>query len=239
MTSPLPRFEAVSRRRFLQRSVLAAGGLAVTGLVAGCSKSDQQVFDQGTAAGAGSTATTAAASSSAPGSTAGPATTVSHTTVLPADPFPQGAELQLAFTYAAGGGGQVHNPYIAVWIETPSGELVQTVSVWYSAREAKYLRELTRWYQAETTLIDGGGTDNVASVSGATRNAGSYTVVWDGTDVDGNPVAKGDYVVCVESAREHGPHQLSTGPVTIGTSAFSTTLPDSGELSALKVDFVV
>lgn len=230
MTSPLPRFEAVSRRRFLRQSLAAAGGLAIAGsALAACSDNDAEVFGASDTIAPTSTAIdTTAAPDSAP------------TTPVDDGLFPAGAELQVDFTYAAAdSGSRIRNPYIAVWVENPTGELVQTISLWYSAREAKYLRGLARWYVAELTHLDGGGTDNVETISGATRTAGAYSVVWDGTDADGNIVAQGDYVICVESAREHGPQSLSTGAVAIGASGFSTTLPDDGELSAVTVNLAV
>lgn len=242
MTTPLPRYEIVSRRHFLQRSLMAAGGVAAAGLVASaCSGNDAAAF--------GASDTSAPTSTEGSGTTvAAPVTTASTvTTVAPVDPsaatpsgdlFPGGAELQVNFSYAATD-GRVRNPFIAVWIENPTGELVQSLALWYAPREARYVTQLARWYNAEVVLIDGGGTDNVESISGATRSAGTYNLVWDGTDVDGNVVSQGNYVVCVESAREHGPHCLSTGTITIGTVGSSTTLPNDTELSALVVDFVV
>lgn len=234
---PLPRFEAVSRRHFLRQSLVAVGGLTVAGsALAACSDNDAEVF------GASDTIapppSSAAATTVTPETTAAPESTL--TTSVDDGLFPPGAELQVDFTYVASeSGGRIRNPYIAVWVENPTGELVQTIALWYSAREAKYVRGLNRWYAAELVHLDGGGTDNVESISGATRTAGNYSVVWDGTDVDGNIVAQGDYVICVESAREHGPRSLSVGAVTIGASGFSTALPDDGELSAVVVNIAV
>ncbi len=244
MTSPLPRFEAVSRRHFLRQSLAAAGGLAIAGsALAACSDNDAEAFDTSDTSAPTSTAgdTTAAP----PDTTAAPPDMTSApesapTTSVDDGLFPAGAELQVDFTYAAAdSGSRILNPYIAVWVENPMGELVQTIALWYSAREAKYLRGLGRWYVAELIHLDGGGSDNVETISGATRTAGAYSVVWDGTDAEGNIVAQGDYVVCVESAREHGPRSLSTGAITVGASGFSTTLPDDGELSAVTVNLAV
>lgn len=235
MSFPLPRFEAVSRRQFLQ-------GTAVVGAVAliptACSNNDKSVF--------GSDTTTLPAATSAPTTDGGsPATTDSDAAtttpaaqVSAADAFPAGAELQVSFTYSAAG-DRVRNPYVAVWVETPAGDMVQTISLWLLTNKTRYLDHLTRWYNAESTLLDAGGTNNLDARAGATRGAGDYQVVWDGTDVDGRPVAKGDYVLCIEAAREHGPYELITGPITIGDSAFTTKLDDSGELSNASAAFVV
>lgn len=244
MTSPLPRYEAVSRRRFLRQSLVAAGGLAVAGsALAACSDNDAEAFGASdtiapTSSAAATTAVPPETTAAAPDTTAAPDS--APTTSVDDGLFPAGAELQVDFTYAAAdSGSRILNPYIAVWVESPTGELVQTIALWYLATEAKYVRSLSRWYVAELIHLDGGGTDNVETISGATRAAGAYSVVWDGTDTDGNIVAKGDYVICVESAREHGPRSLSIGAITVGASGFSTTLPDDGELSAVTVNLAV
>lgn len=228
----LPRYE-LSRRALLRRTLLAGGALATAPLLAACGNDDADVFDSGDSATVPSSApATPGASSTAPADTAA-------TTAAPSgDALPAGAQLQVAFTYTASG-GRVKNPYIAVWVETRAGELVQTISVWYSTREAKYLRELTNWYVTESNYLDAGGADTVASVSGATRNAGTYQLVWDGRDAAGNPVAQGDYVLLVESAREHGPHQVTSADISLGSEGFTVTLPDDGELTALSATYVV
>ena len=63
--------------------------------------------------------------------------------------------------------------------------------------------------------------------------------MWDCTDVDGARVTAGDYVVCIEAAREHGPYELITGQVTFGSQPFDEALEDNDELSNASVVFVV
>ncbi len=233
---PLPRFEAVSRREFLARSA-ALGAAVLVG--AGCSNDDRSKLGSETLPT--TAANSAAPSTLAPTSTGAPATDAATTTsattqpVASGDAFPAGAQLEVAFTYS----GQGRNPYIAVWVETPEGDIVQTISLWLQINKSRYLDHLKRWYNAETNLLDAGGTNNLDAIAGASRPAGDYQVVWDGTDVEGNPVAQGDYVLCIEAAREHGPYELVSGPITIGTTGFQATLDDNGELSAVEVTFVV
>jgi hypothetical protein len=109
---------------------------------------------------------------------------------------------------------------------------VQTISLWYeqSGKGARWLNELRGWYAAS------GGS---ATTSGATRAAGSYSVVWDGTDLDGNLVAQGDYVLYVEAAREHGPYEITSTPITIDGSGFTVALGDEGELTAVSATLTV
>ena len=231
MSTFLSRFESVSRRHFLHRSAMV-GGVGALALVPGVACSDDKSQLGGLPTAPSNVATTVATDGSTSGSTDTGATTTQVT--LPADPFPDGAELQVNFTFTGSG----RNPYIAVWIEDAAGGLVQTLALWFRRNEPRYLSHLTRWYDAESALLNNGGTDNLDALASASRAAGSYQVVWDGTDVDGNVVAKGNYVLCIEAAREHGPYEVATGPITIGADGFTTTLADNNELSAMVVTFV-
>ena len=181
--------------------------------------------------------TTTTPSSSTPAAPAttpatAPATTpatVAETTTT----FPAGAEMVVDFTFRPGNTGRANNPYVAVWVEDTDGNLVQTVSLWYeqSGKGTKWLRDLRQWNATAA------GTE--VTTSGATRSAGSYSVVWDGTDIDGNLVAQGDYVLYVEAAREHGPYEITSSPITVSNDGFSVTLADDGELSALSATMTV
>jgi hypothetical protein len=241
MTSPEPRFVRVSRRAFLARSAAVGGLLAVPALA--CAKSDEEVFASattttavpGTAAPATATTSTTTPPRTSSTTSSTSSTTTTSTTQAPTSggSFPDGAELVVSFTFAAAGGGRVNNPYIAVWVEDPDGNLVDTISLWFEqGKGVRWLPDLRRWYAASD-----GGDDT--TMSGATRVAGSYTVAWDGTDLDGNAVPAGDYVLHIEAAREHGPYELVTGDLTIGAEPFQVTLTPSGELTAASAELKV
>ncbi len=63
----------------------------------------------------------------------------------------------------------------------------------------------------KTSLID--------TVSGATRGAGEYRAVFDGTDNEGKVLPRGEYTLCLEVAREHGTYQLIRENVELGAAA--------------------
>ena len=216
----LPFFERATRRALLQRGLSAAGLLAAGAWLAACGNDDSNSF----ATTAATTATTrrSASSTSAAGSTGSTQTSGGATAST--------APVTVAFAYhAADTSGRVRNPYIAVWVEDASSTVVGVVSVWYSSRDSKYLRELTE-YTAATTTVSSGAID---AVSGATRSAGDYHVQWDGIGLDGTALS-GQYTVWIEAAREHGPHSVTSGPVTLGTPG-TATIPANGELSAATV----
>jgi hypothetical protein len=218
----LPMFERASRRAVLKRALAASGLLAVGAALASCGDDDAAVFS--------STATSAA-----PGTTGAPATTTPPTaarrssvpTTVPSAARP--ATVAIAFTYTAADAGRVRNPYVAAWVEDGSSTMVGLISVWYSTRDARYLRELTEF----TAAAGDASAAQVDAVSGATRTPGAATLQWDGVGLDGSPLV-GDHTVWIEAAREHGPHSVISGPVTFGRSG-TTTIAGSGELSDATV----
>jgi hypothetical protein len=125
----------------------------------------------------------------------------------------------------------VSNPYIAVWIEDGAGDLVDTVALWFLQRQEglRWLTDLRRWYNVD------GSQQAIDTVSSATRRPGDYMLSWGMTDMDGAPVEAGEYYVCIESAREHGPYSLIRSAVTIEAGMGSVELPADGELSNATV----
>ena len=212
MSSSESRYEKISRRSMLAGAAALGAALAVPALACGGSSSDKSAFATSTTGGASPTT----AGTSSPTTASGPL-------------FPAGGEMVVDFTFASSEGGSVKNPYIAVWIETPQGALVKTVSLWYeqTSKGKKYLSDMRKWYAASS-----GATP---ATSGATRVPGTYSVVWNGTDESGQPVSQGDYVVFIEAAREKGPYELISQPVAIGTAPFEDQLTPKGELTAASI----
>jgi thiamine biosynthesis lipoprotein ApbE len=108
-------------------------------------------------------------------------------------------DLALAKSPKASAGKPYRRPYVAVWIEDPSGRPVRTVAVW--GNDPKYLKELTLWW-----TIGSKDAALVKAVSKATRDGGAYKLSWDGLDDKGQPVPQGVYVVRLEVHREFGQH---------------------------------
>jgi hypothetical protein len=153
--------------------------------------------------------------------------------------FPGSKELAIAFTYVAESGGRMHNPYIAVWIEDPTGVALRTLEISFEqgGRGRKYLRDLPRWFNADQVRQIAGGVDVTTTVSSATRLPGAYSFVWDGRDDAKGQLSAGDYVVCIEAARERGPYSLVKEPITVGASAFKKSPANNNELQAVAIEF--
>lgn len=217
------RYASTARRTLLARQAAIAALVLIPGIACGGS-TDASVFE--------STQTQATVVT--------PDDTTAATTALPApeaksDVFPATGELVVSFTFApSSSGGRIENPYIAVWVEDGNGNLVKTISLWFeqSGKGTKYLSDLRQWNSASGQTVD-------AATSGATRVAGDYTVVWDGTDLTGEPVAQGEYVLYIEAAREHGPYEITSTPITIGTDGFAVTLADNGEMTGATAELRV
>lgn len=220
MGSSQSRFVLVSRRALLK----GLGVAATAGAVGACSGGDSQVFVSSSDVVAG---TDVQPSPEASAGTSGNATGAANGAPLPAS-----AKLTVAFTFAVGGdqGGPARNPYVAVWIEDDGEEMVSTLAVWHLQQDERWLHELKRWYQ-----VSGGYEVN----TGPTRVAGDYSLVWDGTGREGGKVPSGQYFVCIEAAREHGPYELIRQPVTLGASAVTKDLEPNQELTKASVSYTV
>ena len=202
---------AISRRSVLAGAAAFGAVLAVPALACG-GKSDKAVFSSTTQV-PGTTVPSRGSSTSATGIS-----------------IPASGQVAIDFTYAATGGGNAENPYIAVWVETATGEFVDTISLWYSSGEnERYLSDMRSW------ISSSGGTDR--SMSGATRTAGSYSVVWDGKDASGQKMPQGEYLFFIECAREKGPYEVISQPLTIAAVPASASPSGKGEISKVSMTY--
>lgn len=218
----------------------AGAGAVALGTVA-CGNADAQVFAGAVAEPIETTTTeppTTTTTSAAPSTTEaaepqGPTTTLPDANVVGAA---VNGSMVVSFTYTRVGPGKIESPYIAVWIESSEGDLLETVSLWYeqSRRGRRWIDHLDRWFAGDTTRVSVGGADVSATISSATRPPGEYAVTWDGL-IAGVPAPVGDYFVCIESAREDGPYSLICEPIRLDGSRPQIALPDNGELSAASV----
>ena len=209
----------LGRRQFLQGSVVTALLALSPRAARAATKTTKK---KTTAKSKTSTKTTATST----------ATTTAATKASSGTSWDASKELVVAFTFATTDGGfRVHNPYVAVFIEDSVGALVRTIDLSIeTGRGLRYLNELRHWYNASN-----GGDGLVDTISSATRIPGTYNVVWEGRNEKKALVSQGEYYVCIEAAREHGPYELIREPITVGTTAFTKKFADSGELSGASV----
>ncbi len=180
-----------------------------------------------TSSTASPTTTSETTTSAAPATSTTATTSATSTTrsAGPATALPAGADLVVNFTYEQAAGGKNVPPYIAVWIEDDSGDLVETVALWYQqfGRGENWLPDLRRWYNT---------TGGSVADSGPTRAPGQHQVAWSGSSEFGAPMPPGRYYVCVESARERGPYSLVRTAVDLSGGGINVQLGADGELKA-------
>jgi thiamine biosynthesis lipoprotein ApbE len=124
--------------------------------------------------------------------------------------------------------GRARRPFVAVWIEDENHKPVRRISVWYN--KPRWLPDLRSWFAAKREV-----EFDAASVTGATRPAGQYTLVWDGKNDAGEYVPLGKYTVFIEAAREHGTYQLIKQEMKFNGKNQSQVLPGGEEMTAASL----
>ncbi len=232
--TPISRYEEVSRRSFLRRATQTAGLVVIFPILSACGD-DREVF-QGGASTTLAPPTTVTTTTLPPTTSTTAPTTTKAEVIDAGESLPSGSEMVVAFSYTPSAtGGRVRNPYVAVWVEDEGGELVDTIALWYlqTQKGTRWLTDLRRWYSVD------GSQSTVDAVSSATRTPGDYRVVWNTSDTAGQQIVAGDYFVCIEAAREHGPYSLIREPISISAESMTIALGSDGELDNAGVDLRV
>jgi thiamine biosynthesis lipoprotein len=128
-----------------------------------------------------------------------------------------------------GFGDRTRRPYVAIWAEDSSGQVVRTIAAW--ASKPRYVPELRTWWEHNK------GSQGLYQMTRATRAAGQYSVVWNGQSDKGQPVAPGVYRIWVETNREHGNHYQEYAMIECSGKPASAMLRDTPEFEAVKVEF--
>ncbi len=148
-------------------------------------------------------------------------------------------ELCLKFEINHPEGGRYLRPYVAVWIEDREAFPVRTLLLWLLAppKGERWISDLRRWSRGDQMrrLVD--PQDLVATISGATRNPGEYSVTWDGKDDHGQPVKPGTYTLYLEAAREHGTYQLMKHEFSVGGTEFTAAVKGNEEIKGATLEY--
>lgn len=144
-------------------------------------------------------------------------------------------ELVVTLELAAPAGRRAPRPFVAVWIEDADKYPVRTLALWFNG--GRWLPDLRQWHHGDQLRALAEGTDLTKTVAAATRPPGKYTLRWDGKDNAGKPVAAGKYTVCIETAREHGTHQLIRQELDCGGVAAKAEAKANPEVTAATFDY--
>ena len=134
--------------------------------------------------------------------------------------------LSVSVTTVAPGGGYSPKNVVAIWIQTNTGVFVKSLLVYANARKA----DLSTWYPNSS-----GNTVN--AVTGATQSSnGTRTCTWNGTDVAGNVVVDGTYLVCMNIA--DGRTAFASFSFTKGTSAVTLTPANVTNFTNISISWI-
>lgn len=125
-----------------------------------------------------------------------------------------GRRIEVTFDYQRQGGAGSNQ--FAVWIEDAQGDLVKTLAVTqYTSTGGWRLRKssLSHWQEIADPLHM--SMEEIDAVSGATpKQSGTYRVIWDFTNQNGNPVPDGEYRCKLEAALFFTSYALYDGSFT-------------------------
>lgn len=127
-----------------------------------------------------------------------------------------------------------HRPFAAIWVENDKRQAVRNLALWYN--KPKWIPDLRNWYRINGERFKA-DKENYASVTGATRNPGKYTVKWDGRDDSGKYVAQGKYTIIIETAKEHGTDEILRQPLELLKSPVKVTHNGNVEISNVSFEF--
>ena len=128
------------------------------------------------------------------------------------------------------GRGGPERQYVAVWITDEAGKMVRVLAFW--ANKPRYFNELSIFWTAMAR-----DENRLSSVARATRPAGTYEFVWDGTDDQRRPVPTGTYKINVETNQEHGAYAKKSGLIDCGTSPSELTLSATANFEAVSIHY--
>ncbi len=150
-----------------------------------------------------------------------------------AKPLPDNAKVDIEFELPKIDTSMYARPYVAVWIEDEKRNPVKTIALWVGKDE--WLKDLRSWWRKvgryDRELVD--------AVTSATRPAGQYRFVWDGTDDNGNFIEQGNYTLYIEVVREHGGRNYLRQKMTLADSEVSYEFEPTQETGTITVNYQV
>ena len=97
------------------------------------------------------------------------------------------------------------------------------------------LKDLRSWWRKvgryDRELVD--------AVTSATRPAGQYRFVWDGTNDDGQRLEQGDYTLHVEVVREHGGRNYLRQKIQLADKEARYQIKPTEETGVITVNYQV
>jgi hypothetical protein len=132
---------------------------------------------------------------------------------------------------------EYHKPYIAIWIENTDQTFAGNLSVWYDVKKrdnvgAKWLKDMRQWWRRSGRDL----TMPADGVSTATRIVGEHTLNFSDNHSVVSTLAKADYNLVVEAAREGGGREVVKVPFQWKGKATTVTGQGNFELGKITVE---
>ncbi|EDP57819.1 DUF2271 domain-containing protein [Vibrio sp. AND4] len=152
---------------------------------------------------------------------------------LLAAPLPDNAKIDFEFELPKIDTSMYARPYVAVWVEDDERKPVKTIQLWVGKDE--WLKDIRSWWRKvgryDRELVD--------AVTSATRPAGQYRFVWDGTNDDGQRLQQGDYTLHMEVVREHGGRNYLRQKIQLADNEVRYQLEPTEETGVITVNYQV
>ena len=156
-----------------------------------------------------------------------------------------GRRLEVSFTYTKQ--RLIASSQYAFWIEDMDGNYINTVYVtqWTAEGGFSYRpHSIPKWVSVARPADKSDA--QIDAISGATPRNGDYTVIWDFTDYNGNPVTGTEFRFFFEGTMNNEDDVMYTGVISTGSQEWSEapipiyTIQDSeykGMLSNVRVSY--
>lgn len=112
---------------------------------------------------------------------------------------------------------EYHRPYVAIWIQDESNQVVANLAVWYEVNNAnnegaKWLNDLRQWWRRAGRTM----SMPVDGVTGATRPVGQHKLHFVAGEQPLGELKAGNYTLMIEAVREVGGRELLQLPFEWG-----------------------
>lgn len=144
--------------------------------------------------------------------------------------WPKGYQAQLEVNIPKLAVEKYRAPYVSIWVTDTEKKLVRTLAVW--GNDEKWINSNYVWWRRY-----GRQMTNLDAVAKPSRQPGQYKLAWDGKDDQGKVVKAGQYVIHIETSREHGDRSYQTFELDVAPKAVNKTLPAQTEIGTLKLNF--
>ena len=144
--------------------------------------------------------------------------------------WPSGYQAMIELTIPKINAEKYRAPYVSVWVTDANKKLVRTLAVW--GKDERWINSNYVWWRRY-----GRQMEKLDAVAKPSRQPGQYKLAWDGKDENGKLVPAGEYLIHIETSREHGDHSYQTIEFNATGKASTKHLAAQKEIGAVDLKF--